>query len=154
MKIKTQRNGHECGPIAVHNVFILLNKNPPPLKKLKEMLKTDKYGTSKSDMIKTLKELKILRSTKATEDVFYHYYVMGNPVLIGLQLDNEEGHYTVLKYEYDSDKHYAYNHATEDVLNFGSYKEYKKRMLLKKEQAMRLIYNKSNEIYVLTDERL
>lgn len=104
MKTRKQRNGYECGPIAVYNALTLLGVKPPSLSSIKKDLGTDRHGTLEKKMSRFIYNLDLptisytsslqLERRSAVFDM-----LEGAVLILGYEVDGE-GHYTTIRHEW------------------------------------------------------
>ena len=61
-----QNDHYGCGPIAIYNAMVLLNKRPPSLKKLYKLSGVSEDGLLERDLRKCLKKLGLTLSNRSS----------------------------------------------------------------------------------------
>lgn len=154
MNTRKQRNGYECGPVAVSNALTLVGVKAPSMTALKKLLRTNRNGTSTKMMKTILEKLHpnvidyTSASTKQRREAVIEL-MLGEILVLGYYAAGIEGHYTVVKYLRSNGKFYAFNWLPDHLTVTESHSKMHKIGTISVEWIAGKLEDQASEIYVL-----
>lgn len=150
-KMRTQRNGYECGPVALYNAHVLLGMKPPSLASLKRDLKTNKHGTSEKQMFRFINRMEadttVYTSAFAVERRSAVFDLLEGAVLLLGYYVGKEGHYVTMLYHVG--RFYVFNWNNDDVIEHGSHKDMHKYVHVSFDWVRSKLMAEDSEVYIL-----
>lgn len=135
--IRKQRNGYECGAIAIYNALILTGKYKS-LKSIYKLLKLTKEGTSEKQMLRALTKINLL-SNKKTTVLILGYYTSGG-----------YGHYVTLFTNPVNKRIVATNCNSDLILDKYTFKRLKRFYYPSDKWLVRHLNSPTSDVYTIT----
>lgn len=153
-RIRTQKTGTDCGPVAIQNAYVMLGLKPPSLRKLRRMLRTDRAGTGEQAMMEALSDLPL----KLIDDRDITTLYPGHRTMILGYMAGNMGHYCVISRSPANiwlpfDVWTAHNAGTDHAVEHRPIRELKRHHQVTEEWLRRKMKSKHAEVYILEADR-